>query len=364
MDAKEFSMKIIQVIPFFGMGGAEIMCENLVYELRKLGHEVVVISLYNKKTPITERLEKSGADIRYLDKKEGLDFSVFGKLKKIFKQEKPDVVHTHIYVSKYVFPIASEMKIKVVHTVHSVAKHESSKISRVVNKYFFNHTNTIPVALSNKVQDTLIAEYKLEKSKVPVVLNGIDLSKCNAKTCYEYKDRFKIIHIGSFTDVKNHSGLIESFGIFNRKYPNTELHLIGDGINRIKIEKLVESKSLSKKIIFHGLQSNVHQYLSQMDVFALPSLYEGVPMSIAEAMGTGLPIVATAVGGVPDMLDQSCAQLVPVDVLAIANAFENYYLDYNLRKAHGGKALEMSKRFSAAVMADKYIKIYQREVLR
>ena len=66
-------MKIIQVIPFLGMGGAEIMCETLVYELKKLGHEVTVISLYSKKTPITERMENAGIDIRYLDKKLGFD---------------------------------------------------------------------------------------------------------------------------------------------------------------------------------------------------------------------------------------------------------------------------------------------------
>ena len=63
-------MKVIQVMPFFGLGGAEIMCENLVYELKKMGHEVIVVSLYNKQTPITERFEKAEIDIRYLDKKD------------------------------------------------------------------------------------------------------------------------------------------------------------------------------------------------------------------------------------------------------------------------------------------------------
>ena len=82
-------------------------------------------------------------------------------------------------------------------------------------------------------------------------------------------------------------------------------------------------------------------------------------MSIAEAMGTGLPIVATAVGGVPDMLDEDSAQLVPVAVEAIAEAFEKYYLNPELRKSHGENALKKAKRFSAETMANEYVKIYQ-----
>ncbi len=351
-------MKIIQVIPFFGMGGAETMCENLVYELKKLGHEVIVVSLYSKKTPITQRLEKSNVDIRFLDKKDGFDFSMFRKLEKLFKQEKPNVIHTHIYVTKYVFPVAAKMKIRVVHTVHSVAKHEVGKISRRLNEFYFKFCNVVPVALSTNVQKTIVEEYGIGASKIPVILNGVDLSKCKIKKDYDFSDTFKIVHIGSFLDVKNHRGLIEAFALFNKKYPNSQLHLIGDGKNRPAMEELVKIKQLSENVVFHGLQSDVHQFLSKMDIFTLPSLYEGVPMSIAEAMGTGMPIVATAVGGIPNMLDNNSAQLVPVDPMAIAKAFENYYLDYDLRKSNGEKAREMSKRFSAETMANRYLEIY------
>lgn len=354
-------MKIIQVIPFFGVGGAEIMCENLVYELKKQGHEVVVVSLYTKKTHITERLEKAQLNVRYLDKKSGFDFSMFGKLKKLFKQEKPDVVHTHIYAAKYVFPIAKKLKIKAVHTIHSIATQESGKLSRLFNKYFFARCDVVPVALSANVQKTIIDEYKLSVEKVPIVLNGIDLNRCNVKQNYQFIGKFKIVHVGSFGDVKNHKGLIEAFQIFNHKHPNTELHLIGEGKNRQDMEGLVAARKISNCVIFHGLQSNIHEFLSKMDVFTLPSLYEGIPMSIAEAMGTGMPIVATAVGGVPDMLDESSAQLVPVDVEAIAAAFEKYYLNQELRKYNGENALKAATRFSAETMAKKYIKIYQGE---
>lgn len=353
-------MKIFQVMPVFGMGGAEIMCENLVYELKKLGHDVIVISLYDTQTAITKRFSEAGIDVRFLHKKIGFDFSMFKKIFAILKKEKPDIVHTHIYTTKYVFPLALLLNIKVVHTVHSVATKEATKASRILNKMFFKYFNIIPVALSENIRQTIEEEYKLKPDKIPVVFNGIDLSKCNKKENYIANDVFKIVHVGSFLEVKNHIGMIDAFESFHKKYPDSQLHLIGDSDRRVYIEQLVRDKKLDECIIFHGLQANVHVHLKNMDVFTLPSLYEGVPMSIIEAMGTGLPIVATKVGGIQDMLDEESAILVPVDSDAIAQGYERYYEDEELRKKHGLEALKRADKFSAETMAKKYVEIYMK----
>ena len=355
-------MKIIQIMPEFGLAGAEIMCENLTYELIKLGHHVIVVSLYDYHSVITERLEKAGIDVRYLGKKPGLDFSMIKKIKKILKESKADVIHTHRYCAQYAVPAAIMAGVKQrVHTVHSIAKEENGRLARKLNNIFFKKNIVVPVALSANIQKTIIDEYTLDIEKVPIVFNGIDLNRCNVKQDYKSVGKFKIIHVGRFQDVKNHKGLIEAFKIFNQKYPNSELHLIGEGENKKQIEELVFAKKISNSVIFHGLQSNVHQFLSIMDVFVLPSVYEGIPMTLIEAMGTGMPIVATAVGGVPDMLDENSAQLVPVEVEKIAAAFEKYYLNQELRKYNGENALKAATRFSAETMAKKYIKIYQGE---
>ena len=90
-------MKVLQVMPEFGLAGAETMCENLTYELMKLGHEVVIISLYTFHSAITERLEASGVKVIYLGKKRGFDINIIFKLRKVMKEEKPDTVsYTHL----------------------------------------------------------------------------------------------------------------------------------------------------------------------------------------------------------------------------------------------------------------------------
>ena len=355
-------MKIVEVMPFWGLGGAEIMCENLIYELKELGHNVVVISLYDTKTAITQRFEEAGIDIRYLSKKRGFDLSMYKKLKEIFVHEHPDVIHTHIHTTQYVFPITKKLKIKTIHTIHSIALKEAPRITRFFNKYYFKHFYAIPVALSDIVKQSVIDVYKLAKDSVPVVFNGINLSKCKPKNGYHLDEKFKIVHVASYQEVKNHIGLIDAFEKFCSKYPCAELHLIGDGQRRSIIEQLVRDKNLEECVIFHGFQSCVHDFLQQMDLFTLPSLYEGIPMSILEAMGTGLPIVATRVGGIPNLLtNDESAILTAVDSDEISLAFEKLYHSAELRERLGKTALARSKDFSSKEMARKYLEIYERD---
>ena len=344
----------------FGLAGAETMCENLTYELVKLGHKVTVISLYDYHSAITERLENAGVNIRYLGKKRGLDLSMIRKIKRVLKETKADVVHTHLYSIEYAVLAAILAGIKHrVHTVHNIAEKENGRRARKLNKFFFKHCHVVPVALSELIRDSIVREYKLSKDKIPVVFNGIDLSRCIPKTEYSVNGKFKILHIGRFSEQKNHIGLVKAFKLFLDKHADSELWLIGEGEKKAEIEQYVAENDLGASVKFLGLQSNVYGYLHDADIFTLPSNYEGIPMTLIEAMGTGLPIVATAVGGVPDMLDEESALLVNVNDSAIAVAYEKYYLNEELRICHGISAAGSSKRFSSREMASRYCEVYQ-----
>lgn len=357
-------MKIIQIMPEFGLAGAETMCENLTSELVKMGHSVSVVSMYDYHSAITARMEDAGVNVIYLHKKPGLDPAMVWKMKRILKGIEPDVIHTHRYCAQYAIPAAILAGVKCrVHTIHSIAKQENGTFARKLNKFFFDHNGVVPVALSELIQETVMDEYHLPKNKIPVIFNGINLEKCLPKDSYYTGDSFRIIHIGRFMEVKNHRGLVSAFLQFHAKYTDSELWLIGDGETRGEIERFVSENEMQGSVKFLGLQSNVYPLLHDADIFTLPSNYEGIPMTLIEAMGTGLPIVATAVGGVPDMLsDGENALLVENNVQAIADAFERYYLDEALREVHGRKALLRSKAFSSETMAEKYIKIYEKKM--
>ena len=354
-------MKIAQIMPEFGLAGAETMCENLTYELRNAGHEVLVVSMYEYHSAITERLEAAGVEIRYLGKKPGLDVSMIPKMQKVFRETGVQVVHTHRYCAQYAMPAAMLAGVPCrVHTVHNVAPKENKKMARKLNKVFFKYCRVIPVALSELVQDSVVEEYRLDKKDIPVVFNGIDLTKCIRKDDFDVEGNFKILHIGRFSQQKNHIGLLQSFRKFHDRHPDSELWLIGDGELRAGAEEYVRNNGLEQAVKFLGLQSSVYEYLHDADIYTLPSNYEGIPMTLIEAMGTGLPVVATKVGGVPDMLDDDSALLVPVDVDAVAEAFETYYCDAALRRKHGMAAAVCAERFSAQTMAQNYLQVYSR----
>ena len=357
-------MKIMQVIPYFCFGGAETMCENLTYALKAQGHETFVVSLYNEHTPIAQRMEAAGVRIVYLDKKLGLDLSMVPKLKAVMEQEKPDVVHTHLDVVKYAVLAAKLAGVKTcVHTVHNMADKEAEgRVQKTINGFYFTHGWSTPVALSPEVQSSIAEFYHLPQDKVPMVYNGIDLSRCEEKQDYSLGQTITLTHIGRFNEQKNHAGLLRAFQKIHARYPQSRLNLLGDGELMEPVKALAQELGLSDSVHFLGSQSNVYPYLRETDLFLLPSLYEGMPMTLIEAMGTGLPIAASAVGGVPDMLkDEESALLTTSDPDSVADAALRLLADQSLREMLGQNAKRESKRFSADYMAREYARVYTSE---
>jgi len=354
-------MKILQVIPYFCFGGAETMCENLTYALTALGHEVTVVSLYDEHTPISDRMEAAGTKIHYLDKRLGADASMVPKLYRIMKQERPDVVHTHLDVVKYAAVAARLAGVKkCIHTVHNVAHKEAEGLAQIINRVYFRLGWAKPVALSPEVQNTIAGVYGLPDQDVPVIYNGIDLNRYIPKTAYSDRETMVLLHIGRFNEQKDHEGLLRAFQSLHSDYPQCQLHLVGDGELRDQIEALAGELSLENSVVFHGAMPDVRPFLHSADIFLLPSRYEGMPMTIIEAMATGLPIVATRVGGVPDMVhDGKSALVVPRKTEAVAQACRRLIQDPALRESLGRAALRDSRRFSAEYMAESYCRVYQ-----
>lgn len=354
-------MKIMQVIPYFCFGGAEIMCENLTYALKAMGQEVFVVSLYNQRTPIARRMEDAGIRIVYLDKKLGLDLSMVPKLTKLMKQEQPDVVHTHLDVIKYATTAAKLAGVKkCVHTVHSLADREAEGwMQKLINGTYFRRGWSVPVALTPQVRDSVAAFYGLPTGRIPMIYNGIDLSRCIPKTDYSFGETVTILHVGRFDVPKNHPGLLEAFRLLLQTHPECRLRLVGDGDLRAEMEALAQEKGIRDAVEFCGMQTDVYPYLHDADIFVLPSIYEGNPMTMIEAMGTGLPIVASRVGGIPDMVaDGQSGILVEPEPEAICAGLSRLVEDQTLRQFLGQTAQSQSSLFSAEHMAQEYLSCY------
>lgn len=165
--------------------------------------------------------------------------------------------------------------------------------------------------------------------------------------------------IGRFNHQKNHRGLLDAFLRILEKCPNCTLNLLGDGELQAETERYAEQLGIQEKVVFHGSRTDVHPYLHSADVFLLPSNFEGMPMTVIEAMGTGLPIVATAVGGVPDMLEHNVSgMLVPCEPERVALAVLQLLEQQDFREMLGTNARQESRKFSADHMARCYYDLY------
>ena len=354
-------INILQVMPEFGLAGAETMCESLCYQCVSSGkYNVIVASLFTYHSPITKRLEDAGINVIYLGKKKGLDVSLVYRLYKILREYNIEIVHTHRYVMQYAIPAAILAGVKCrIHTVHNIANKEVSKYRRKLAHFFYKKCNVVPVSISPLIQDTVIDEYHLTKEDTPVVYNGSDLSKCLVKTDYSNSEPFRFVHIGRFNPQKNHGIIIDAADMLVKEGYDFTIFLIGGEGDFDERKAEVCNRGLNHVIKFMGLQSNIYPYLYESDCFILPSLYEGMPVTLVEAMGCGMPIIASAVGGVPDMIEHEVSGLlIHPTAHELSEALKRLMNDRDLRETMGRNALEKSKQFSAEQMYEGYNNIY------
>lgn len=355
-------MRIMQIIPEFCLGGAETMCANLSIELQQLGHEVIVVSLYRFSSPVTELLKKNNVKLIYMDKRTGMNPTLILKLSKLMKKEKPDVVHTHLYSAKYAHIAAVLTGVKGrVHTIHNMADKDGGFAERKVNQILIKYMGVVPVSLSELIRKTVINTYGVQNT--PIVFNGVPLQRCLIKREYVSPAR-KFVHIGRFVEQKNHRMLIEAFSRAHELRTDVELFLYGEGDLLDEIKNLTHDLNADEYIHFCGLTKNPFVTMSEADCFVLPSLWEGIPMTLIEAMGTGLPIIASDVGGIFNMLvNNESALFIKPEVNEIIDAIIKIHDDTALSEMLGKNALKESIRFSANTMAQNYICVYE-EVLK
>lgn len=350
-------MRILQLIPNLGMGGAEKVCETLTYELVKLGHTVTVVSLYNEETIISKRLISNGVNVVFLNKKSGLDLHCVKELRELYKRIRPEVIHTHLYAFKYALLSTLFSKTKIVHTVHSVASKERDKKAL---RLFGKLRRVTIVGLSSEVANTIANEFKLKIDNIPIVLNGVNLEKCIVKKNYELSSCHTIIHVGRYSIPKNHIELLKAMKIIHSQYPAWKLMLVGDGELKKEIQSFITENNMTDYVVEKGVTDNVYPLLSKADIFVLPSVYEGIPMTVLEAMGTALPIIASRVGGIPDLLNEKNSLLLDNPTAeSIADSLQIMIQSKEVRENLGLQALADSKQYSSREMAGKYINIYR-----
>lgn len=354
--------RVLIVIPTLGIGGGEKLAIDIVLNLNLQKCEVLLLSLFPKMGTVFENIIKeNGIKIKYLNKKIGFDPKVIIEFAKLVREYKPHIIHTHLNVVPYVLPATIFYGIKNrFHTVHSVANMESTGFLKKLMKVTYRFFSFTPVAICDFVKTTICEEYGLPDERVPCIYNGVNTEMFNRIEKKKNINYFNFITTGRMQHVKNHKLLINAFSDVAKKHENVILTILGDGELRLDIEKQIKELSLEEKVILKGVVSNVPVELNEADVYIMTSNYEGLPLSVLEAMACGLPIVTTKAGGVIDIVKQDQNGLL-IDVgnrEQLVKAMSKLIEDVKLRQQFGEVSFNMSKQYDIQVCSKKYENLY------
>ena len=311
------ALKVTHAVLSLDAGGLERVVVDLVREGQKLGQQVSVVCVERPGT-LAPHVEALGALLRCLDKPPGIRLRAFGRMKAVLTELRPDVLHTHqVGPLFYAGPPARRLGVPlVVHTEHTNAFSlaAAGSLGRLKMAWLWWWAGRYAArffCVSKNAVDELAARRIVPREKLVVLLNGIDTAKFRADSDRASLRRSLGIpaeapvigSVGRLDEVKRQDLLIRVFATVKKRFADAHLLLVGDGPMRPALERLVQDLGLGSSVHLAGYQSKPELFLPIMNVFALTSRLEGLPLAVLEAWAAGLPVVSSAVGGLPDLIE-------------------------------------------------------------
>lgn len=352
--------KVMIIVSNLKIAGAQKMVEQLALAMDKNKYELNIICLSAPcNTSIEKKIMSNKIPIIFLNKKPGFQYKMFFEIAFYVKKIRPSIIHTHVTSWIYTFPIAWEKNICILHTIHSRPnRQESNILVRNLITFLYHRHIIVPVAISNEIKKEAVQLYKLSDTEVEMVVNPVDyvsFSKVEKKK----HENTVYVNVARFDEVKNQIFLIKAFAKAYKKNPQIRLVLAGDGKLIEEAQQLSKLLRIDNAVRFLGNVDNVPELFSVCDVFVLPSLTEGLPVSMLEAEAAGLPVIASRIGGIPDIFNNN-GYLIEVNdedalidsILALSN--------FEIRIEKGKKSREIAIKYSADKVARKYESLYEK----
>jgi len=301
-------VRILQIIQKDQPRGAEIFASQLSRHLRDRGHQVRIVSLF-RHHPIKSSDLNHVALLRPLILR-FFDFKGWWLLSREIKHFKPDIVQANAG-DTLKFAVFSRLfffwrNVLVYRNANLMSNFAPSGIKNSFNSWLLRQTDYC-ISVSNLCAQDLLLRFNVPARKNTTIEIGIDERPIpilpEPIRTFISGDPV-LVHIGSFVPEKNHAGLIRIFSSIHDKNPEVKLVLVGEGPLLFSIKNQVAETGLSESILFAGIMEDPYPLLSAANVLLLPSLTEGIPAVILEAMYCACPVVAYRVGGIPDLIVQ------------------------------------------------------------
>ncbi len=368
--------RILHVVYRFDIGGLENVIVQLINRLPADRFEHAVMAL-TEVTDFRWRVTQAGVEFVALHKPPGHAFSLYPRIYRWMRAWRPDVVHTCNLAALEVTPLAWAAGVpRRVHAEHGwdasdpVGASRKNQLIRCLYKCFVNQY----VAVSEDLRRYLTGPVGIATDKVGLIPNGVDTDAFSpsrgtreviAGCPFLSGQHWLIGTVGRLQTVKNQIALARAFVLLMARHPaarqDMRLLIVGEGPARSQIEAILANGGVADLAWMPGAREDVAAILRQLNCFVLPSLAEGTSCTLQEAMSAALPVVATAVGGTPDLVQAGVTgKLVnPDDDEALADALWDYYSDQTVAMEHGRRGRErIVAGYALAGMAASYATLF------
>ena len=366
---------VCHVIHALGVGGAEVLVDQMV---RRMSNEFrCVVAVLDEIGDIGERLQQNGITVEHLHRQPGIDRGCARRLQEFADREEVQILHAHQCTPFFQAMLSRGItgRRPVVFTEHG--RHFPDTPSRkraIVNRLLLRSCDRL-VGCGAAVRQALIDNEGLPASRVEVIYNGVDL-KAIGKPTFGARERireefgiaptdFVAVLVARLHELKDHQTALRAVDQARRSIPGLRLLLAGDGDQRAAIERTISERGLDQTVILAGTRKDVPDLLAASDVFLMSSISEGIPLTVIEAMAARLPVVSTAVGGLPEIIQHGVTGLLAGsgDDGALAESLTRIAQNADLRQQLiDNAATRAVERFSLDGMLNSYRKVY-RDVL-
>lgn len=315
-------MRILHVLESLDFGGLERVVTDLAIAQKRHGHEVTVYCLHRTDGYKSE-LEAAGIEVIIGHKTGTLDLAAMKVLRRVARERRIEVVHAHSFMPNY-YAAASLLGLRggpvLVGTSHDMGTRLANRKLRLLYRSSLLRTARVAM-VGRQVHDRYVQLGYVPSRKAVTVLNGIPVERFRmtperraaARQALDLPaDALVIGAVGRLVDLKNHRLLIQVLPALRQRWPQLKLAIVGGGPLQDDLAAEVQRLGLQDAVLLTGQRSGVADLLPAFDIFAMPSLTEGLSIALLEACATGLAIVATRVGGNPEIIrDGETGLLVP-----------------------------------------------------
>ncbi|MFQ5649768.1 MAG: glycosyltransferase [bacterium] len=367
--SKNGKIRVLQLVEGMNWGGAETKLWELIAHMDRDRFETTVCSL-----GIGDRIKNKFDDLRVpfisLKRRSRIDPKLILDVARLIRREKIDVVMTTLFYADVVGALASAISPnKAVFSWETISAPEWLVKHRLLAYRFSMRFCSKVVSVSHATARWLVEQRGLSEDKVMVIPYGVDLHTYKQGKNPQLRAELGIAPqtavvgvIARLHEQKGHRYLVEAARAILTKYEDVQFLFAGDGELRDELEKQVAEAKLGEHVKFLGFRNDVKELLRTFDVFVLPSLYEGLPNVILEAMATGLPVVATSVDGTVELVeDGSTGFLVPPkDPRALSDKILRLLADTELRKSFGRQGRQrVVNEYSLELQVNHFQNLYE-----